>query len=223
MSATTSKATLFRICSFLTLFFCFLTAFVGEMVILLLHPEAAQTILYIACIAIIVGCIACLKACVPPTWPFSAASAASSSATATPVCYYVFIIIICIAYLVLTAALLLYTYDAQHENRLVMLLLLVSPLAYLAGCAFVGVGALKQCRKLGRSVQDVGRLLIRWWRQTTIRIAFYLQVLLCYVGSAEQFGAVENLLRVRETGRVLLYLTRLGNLHPCANKICLSR
>ena len=89
MSVTTSKATLFRICSFLTLFLGFLTAFVGELVMLSLHLKAARTTLYIACGAIIAGGIACLGARVPPTRPFSASATDSSAATVAPVCYYV--------------------------------------------------------------------------------------------------------------------------------------
>jgi hypothetical protein len=160
MPATTSKATLFRLISFLTLFFGFLTAFIGEMTLLSLHPMVAKVILYIAWFTILAGCIACLLARVPPTWPFSVSSAASSSATTTPatttpICYYVSITILSIGYLALTAALLLCAHHPtrEHERRLVMVLLLFSPVAYLAGCVFAGGGALIKFEELGESNQ----------------------------------------------------------------------
>lgn len=157
MPATKSKATLFRLCSFPILFLGFLTAVIGEAVLLSDHAEAARTVFYIAFSAITVGCIACLEARAPPSWPFGASSAASSSATATPICYYISIITLCLAYLALTAALLLRTYDPQRQSKPWLVLLLFSPVAYLAGCVFAGVGALTQCRELGRSVQDIER------------------------------------------------------------------
>jgi predicted permease len=149
MPATTSKATLFRLISFLTLFFGFLTAFIGEMTLLSHHPMVAKVILYVAWFAILAGCIACLLARVPPTWPFSVSSAASSSATTTPICYHASITILSIGYLVLTAALLLCAHYPTREDkrRQVMVLLLFSPVAYLAGCVFTGGGALVQLRE----------------------------------------------------------------------------
>ena len=149
MSATTSKATLFRICSFLTLFLGFLTAFVGELVMLSLHLKAARITLYIACGAIIAGGIACLGARVPPTRPFTASATDSSAATVAPVCYYVFSIILSVISLGLTAALVLFDYDPQRNERLGMVLLLFAPMAYLAGCVFVGGWVLVQLRERG--------------------------------------------------------------------------
>ena len=153
---TTSKATLFHLVSFLILFFGFLMAFIGEMTLLSLHPMVARVILYIAWVAILAGCVACLLARVPPIWPFRASKPAFS-ATATPICYHISLTILSIGYLVLTAALLCCTYSPTHEDKrkLVMVLLLFSPLAYLTGCIFAGGGALAQLQRRGGLHQRV--------------------------------------------------------------------
>ena len=143
---TTSKATLFHLVSFLILFFGFLMAFIGEMTLLSLHPMVARVILYIAWFTILAGCVACLLARVPPIWPFRASKTAPSSATTTPICYHISLTILSIGYLLMTGGLLLCTYSPTREDKrkLVMVLLLFSPLAYLTGCIFAGGGALAQ-------------------------------------------------------------------------------